>query len=139
MKIQNIVKYSAISVVMITGLIAVLFFNYPVSHNATFKNDEIITLFIYQSGVIKNKIEFPPNSKEHAILNNWLSSNSAGWSHDINSYTPSFYISSKGISINLKNGFSVINYAQYSKDRHTQIIKNMDNSRIIKELIEIDI
>lgn len=125
-----------LSVIIILSIVVIVFFYVPVSHKATFKDNEEITLLIYEKGSIKREITFPPNGKWHAILNKWLELNSENWSHSLNSYAPSIYIISKDISINLYNGFSVINYAHLSNGKHTQIVKSMGNNLIIRELIE---
>jgi len=110
------------------------FFYIPVSHNANFDVNEEITLYMYNKSRPINKIVIPPNSDVHVELNNWLNSNNSNWNHDINSYAPSIYVRSKGISLNLFKSSSVLSYAQFSDSRHTQITQVMDNELIRNKL-----
>lgn len=96
---------------------------------------EEIVLLIYDEGRIEKKVVFPPYSDMHVKLNNWLSGNKDGWQHSIVSHVPEVYFRSKGVGVNLSEHYVVINYAQYSNERHTQIIKKLNDSEFKNELL----
>lgn len=125
------------SVVILAVLISTgtLFFYLPLSQDARFMEGEEIVLLIYDEGRIEEKVVFPPYSNMHVKLNNWLSGNKDGWQHSIVSYVPEVYFRSKGIGVNLSEHYVVINYAQYSNERHTQIIKELNDSEFKNELL----
>jgi len=125
------------AVVVLTVLISagVLFFYLPLSQNARFMEGEEIVFLIYDGGIIEKKIVFPPYSNMHIKLNNWLSGNKDGWQHSIVNYVPEVYFRSKGISVKLRGNYVVINYAQYSNEHHTQIIKELNDSEFKNELL----
>lgn len=124
-----------IIVVFIIGVVA--FFAVPVSHDVHFKESEQISVLIYsKNGMIDRELTIPPRSKLHKQLNLWLNSNSSGWKHSLDTHRPQILIKAKEVSLNLKNRYAVINYVQWSERRYTQIIRELDNSKFIDELLK---
>ena len=112
------------------------FFYLPISHGAQFQANEEITLLFYGEEGIKKRVIFPPHSDMHKKLNRWLKTNDENWHHSVVSFAPTIYFLSKGIALNFKEDFTVINYSQLSKDRHTQIVKEQNFANFKNELLQ---
>lgn len=126
------VKGTAVSVLILIFLIC-SFFLIPRSHDAKFLKAEEITLYIYQGGHVVSQQVFPPYSNMHRKLNLWLSNHSSGWKHNINIYAPKLYLKSKGISVALLEGSTIINFSEWSDTAHTSLIREIRTPDFIAE------
>lgn len=132
---KAILKTFAIILLVLSGA-AVSYFYMPVSHSAHFQENEEITVLVYDGGSIEKEIVIPPHSDLHTKLNDWLRSNSDGWNHSLVTYIPGIYFRSKGVGLNILGHGAIVNYEQWSSTGHTQIVKDLNTTRLKDELLQ---